>query len=290
MQKRRRQQVTEALPQTGSRRSLTRRQRTIVVRTIQYLLIVAVIVFFGIIGNWGDFADSYLNWDVVKALFPRMLRVGLVNTLEYTAGAFVLGLLLGLIIALMRLSEVWLYRAIATVYVELLRGLPTLLVLFLVVYGVPIVFPDVSFLSDFYVQAIVGLGTVAGAYMSETIRAGIQAVPRGQMEAARTLGMSRGRAMISIVIPQAFRIVIPPMTNEIILLVKDSSLVYVLGVTTAQYELSKLSVVASSGGVTGIDAGPTPLLLAGLFYLVITLPLSQAVRALERRQARRGGH
>ena len=282
--------MTQAMPEVSSNRRMTRHNRTILVRTIQYVLLAAVVVMFAVVGDWSNFADQYLNWDVAKALFPRMLTTGLVNTLLYTAGAFVLGLVLGLVIALMRLSEVWLYRAIATVYVELLRGLPTLLVLFLVVYGVPILFGDVSFLKDFYVQAIVGLGSVAGAYMSETIRAGIQAVPRGQMEAARTLGMSRTRAMLSIVIPQAFRIVIPPMTNELILLVKDSSLVYVLGVTTAQYELTKFSQVAASGGIRGIPNGPTPLLMAGLFYLVITLPLSQAVRALERRQARRGGH
>ena len=169
--------MTQAMPTVTSNRRMTRHNRTILVRTIQYLLLGAVVVLFAVVGDWSNFADQYLNWDVIKALFPRMLTTGLVNTLLYTAGAFVLGLVLGLVIALMRLSEVWLYRAIATVYVELLRGLPTLLVLFLVVYGVPILFGDVEFLRDFYVQAIVGLGTVAGAYMSETIRAGIQAVP-----------------------------------------------------------------------------------------------------------------
>ena len=187
----------------------------------------------------------------------------------------------------MRLSQVGLYRWLATIYVEIFRGLPTLLVLFLITYGVPIIFGDVDFLKNFFVQATMGLGLVAAAYMSETIRAGIQAVPRGQMEAARSLGMSRGRAMLSIIIPQAFRIVIPPMTNELILLVKDSSLVYILGVAVYQYELTKLGQNAASGGIIGIPSGPTPLLLAGVLYLVITLPLSQLVRALERRQAKR---
>jgi polar amino acid transport system permease protein len=108
----------------------------------------------------------------------------------------------------------------------------------------------------------VGLGLTAAAYMAETIRAGIQAVPKGQMEAARSLGMSTGRTMFSIIIPQAFRIVIPPLTNELILLVKDSSLVYVLGVSVAQYELTKFG---SSFLVS--KASPTPLIVVALAYL-----------------------
>jgi polar amino acid transport system permease protein len=117
--------------------------------------------------------------------------------------------------------------------------------------------------------------------MAETIRAGIQAVPKGQLEAARTLGMSHGRAMVSIVLPQAFRIVIPPLTNEIILLTKDTSLAYVLGVTASTIELTKYA-----GDALNTRVNPTPLVVAGLLYLAITLPLSQIVRWLERRAAR----
>jgi polar amino acid transport system permease protein len=266
---------------------MTRKRKTALIRTVQYVLIAAVVVFFAVVGKWHDFVKFYLNWNVITQLLPTMITTGLKNTLLYTISAFVLGLVLGLIVALMRLSQVGLYRWLATIYVEAFRGLPTLLVLFLITYGMPIVFGGNAFLRDFFVQATLGLGLVAGAYMSETIRAGIQAVPKGQMEAARSLGMSRGRAMISIIIPQAFRIVIPPMTNELILLVKDSSLVYILGVAITQYELTKLGQNAASGGIIGIPNGPTPLLMAGILYLVITLPLSQLVRALERRQAKR---
>ena len=92
-----------------------------------------------------------------------------------------------------------------------------------------------------YAQGSVALALVAGAYMAETMRAGIEAVPRGQMEAARSLGMSHARAMVSIVIPQAFRIIIPPLTNEIVLLLKDTSLVSVLGVTAANKELTRFA-------------------------------------------------
>ena len=157
-------------------------------------------------------------------MFPDVLTVALRNTILYTLLAFVFGLVFGLVLALMRLSSVAPYRWLATAYIELFRGLPALLVLFMVGYGVPLAFPDREIPGGLYGSVALGLGLTAAAYMAETIRAGIQAVPKGQMEAARTLGMSHTRAMVSIVIPQAFRIVIPPLTNELILLTKDSSL------------------------------------------------------------------
>jgi polar amino acid transport system permease protein len=117
--------------------------------------------------------------------------------------------------------------------------------------------------------------------MAETIRAGIQAVPRGQLEAARSLGFSHGRAMRSIVIPQAFRIVIPPMANEFVLLFKDSSLVLFLGVTLSERELT-----AFGRNLASQTANSTPILVSGLCYLLLTVPLGYAARWLERRGAR----
>src|SRR5439155_15635551 len=156
-----------------------------------------------------------------------------------------------------------------------------LLVLFLVGYGIPIAFPEREIPGGGYGKVAVGLGLTAAAYMAETIRAGLQAVPRGQMEAARSLGMSYSRAMISIVIPQAFRVIIPPLTNEVIALTKDSSLAYVLGVTATNFELTKYA-----NDKLNSFTNATPLVVAGLMYLVITLPLSQLVRRLELRAAR----
>ena len=117
--------------------------------------------------------------------------------------------------------------------------------------------------------------------MAETIRAGIQAVPKGQMEAARSLGMSHGRAMISVVVPQAFRIILPPLTNELILLTKDSSLVYILGLSLSGYELTKF-------GREGMNSASnlTPIIVIGLCYLLITVPLSIVVRRMESRAER----
>lgn len=269
------------------RRGMTRKQTRFVVRSVQYLLLLGVILLVAFVGDWSKFNTQFLNLDTVGKTFPRMLSVGLVNTLLFTLAAFVVALVVGLIVALMKISSFWLYRWLANIYIEIFRGLPALVVLFLVNFGLPVVFPDSAIVQNFYVKVGLGLGLTAAAYVAETIRGGIQAVPRGQMEAARSLGMSQGRAMATIVLPQAFRIIIPPMTNQIIYLVKDSSLVYALGVTAQQYELTKLGQLFATGGVTGINAGSTPLILSGLFYLVITLPLSQAVNALERRQAKR---
>lgn len=266
---------------------MTRKRRTQITRVSQILGLILVIVVLALIGEWAAFFKSFFNVDTIGKTASRMFTTGLKNTLIYAVSAFVYGLILGVIIALMRLSEVRLYRWLSTIYVEIFRGLPALLVLLMVNFGIPLVFPNSELLKNFYIRVAIGLGSVAAAYISETVRAGIQAVPKGQMEAARTLGMSSGRAMRSIILPQAFRVIIPPMTNEVILLLKDSSLVYALGVTTAQYELTKLGQSFSAGNVAGIPAGATPLVLGGLFYLLVTLPLSQAVRRLEIQQAKR---
>lgn len=267
-------------PAAGKPR-LTRRQRARVGRGVQYaigLIIVALVVAKT---DWTTFSNSFLRADILLRELPRVITVGLVNTIIYTLLAFVFAFCLGLLLALMRLSSIGPYRWFASAYVEFFRGVPALVVLFMVAYGIPNAFPGFEFPGDKYGMVMVGLGITAAAYMAETFRAGIQAVPKGQTEAARTLGMSYSRTMASIVIPQAFRIVVPPLTNEMILLVKDSSLVYVVGVTAAQYELTKFSQDFLNRSVNA-----TPLIVAAICYLAITLPLSMLVRRLERRYAK----
>ncbi|WP_433790672.1 amino acid ABC transporter permease [Actinoplanes sp. CA-252034] len=261
--------------------SLSPRRRRQIFRVAGYVLFTAAIVAVAAAADWGRLSEAFLRRDVAGSMFPEAITVALRNTIVYTLLAFVFGLTLGLLLALMRLSSILPYRWFATAYIELFRGLPALLVLFMVGYGVPLAFPDREIPGGVYGSVTVGLGLTAAAYMAETIRAGIQAVPKGQLEAARTLGMSHPRAMISIILPQAFRIVIPPLTNEIILLTKDTSLVYVLGVTSTTIELTKFA-----GDSLNTRVNPTPLVVAGLLYLVITLPLSQLVRGLERRAGR----
>jgi polar amino acid transport system permease protein len=259
---------------------MTRRQRARAIRVAQYLILLALAGAFAALADWGRIADAFFDVDVIRELFPEVITVALKNTVLYTLCAFAFGLLLGLVIALMRLSRVTAYRALATVYIEFFRGVPALLVLIGFGYGVPIAL-NTELPGGILGTITVALGLVAAAYMAETFRAGIQAVPRGQMEAARSLGMSHARAMVSIVIPQAFRIILPPLTNELILLTKDSSLVYLLGVTLPTRELAKFGRDSLNQYVS-----MTPILIAGLAYLLITVPLGYVVRRLEAQQAK----
>nr|WP_101433960.1 amino acid ABC transporter permease [Amycolatopsis niigatensis] len=263
----------------ASRWSPRRRQRA--ARTVQYAVFGVVLVLVAVLADWQRLGQQFLDPAVVKELFPDLITVALLNTVTYTVSGFAVGLVLGLLIALMRLSSVGPYRWVAMAYIELFRGLPALLIFIFVGVGVPLAFPGMTFPGGAYGQVACALGLVSAAYMAETIRAGIQAVPRGQLEASRTLGMSHSTAMRTIVLPQAFRIIVPPLTNELVLLFKDSSLVLFLGVTLEQRELTKFGRDLASQ-----QANTTPIFVAGLCYLLITVPLGYLVRRLEARHAK----
>jgi polar amino acid transport system permease protein len=220
----------------------------------------------GLGGNWHD-----------------LIVTGVKNTAIYTIVAFGLGLALALLLALMKLSDVALYRWIATAYIELFRGLPALVTILFMAFAVPIAFqwrPPGGTAG----AGVVGLVLVAGAYMAETLRAGLQAVPKGQAEAARSLGMGSTATLVHVVIPQAFRIIIPPLTNEFVLLIKDTSLLSIVGATVGQRELTNVTRDFMSSGPTAGTG--TSLAQAAVLYLVITLPLTRLVAWLEKRQQR----
>ncbi|GLZ78717.1 amino acid ABC transporter permease [Actinorhabdospora filicis] len=272
--------ATEAgsLPRTG----LTPRQRRNFGVGVQYAILVLIVVVAAVALDWQRFQEVFFNPSTFKFLFPDLITIGLVNTMIYTCSGYVIGFFLGLLIAVMRLSAVRLNRWFAHGYIELFRGLPALLVFMLLGYGLPVVLgPDRQLPFPPYGTVAIALGLVSAAYMAETFRAGIQAVPKGQVEAARSLGMSATRAMVTVVLPQAIRIVIPPLTNELIMLFKDSSLVFAVGLTAGTAELAKIG-----NDLATEHANSTPIVLAGLSYLVITLPLGFLVRRLEARQAK----
>lgn len=256
--------------------ALSRRQRVRYLRVAVYAATTALLVVIGFIVDWGKLGGALFKWEIVTKQFPDILTGAARNTLVFTAFGFAGGLSLGLILALMRLSSARPYRWFATVYIEVFRGIPLLVTLLVLGFGIPIAtgwrWPNP------YVQGSLPLALVAGAYIAETIRAGIEAVPRGQMEAARSLGMSYTRAMVTIIIPQAFRIIVPPLTNEFVLLIKDTSLISVLGVTEGTRDLARF-------GRDGVNktANATPLIVAGLVYLILTLPLTQLAAWMERR-------
>jgi polar amino acid transport system permease protein len=258
------------------RKGLTRTQKRRLSRGAQYTVFVAAVIAFAASADWGRLQNQFAQLDVAERMFPDVITLALKNTVLYTLSGFVVGLVLGMVIALMRLSSVGPYRWVAGIYIEIFRGLPALLIFIFVGVAVPLAFPGIQFPGGTYGKVAVALGLVSAAYMAETIRAGIQAVPKGQMEAARSLGFSPARAMVSIIVPQAFRIILPPLTNELILLFKDSSLVLFLGVTLEERELSKFG-----NDLASQTANSTPLLAAGLCYLLVTIPLSFVVRRME---------
>ncbi|MEU4832108.1 amino acid ABC transporter permease [Streptosporangium sp. NPDC023615] len=268
-----------ATPRGGG--GLSPRKRRRIILGVQYAIVLVILGLIIATVDWATIREHFLDVEAARQMLPMLFTVALKNTIIYTLSAYVIGFVLGLVLALMRMSSAAPYRWAALIYVEIFRGLPALLVLLLIGFGIPIAFQGLQFPGDVYGKVAVGLGMVAAAYMAETFRAGLQAVPRGQMEAARTLGMSHTRAMVSVVIPQALRLVIPPLTNELILLFKDSSLVSALGITAATIELTKLG---SDAAINSADA--TPFVVAGLTYLIITVPLGIVVRRLEARQTR----
>lgn len=255
---------------------LSRRQRLRLVRGGVYAATTAALVGVLLAVDWGRLGRALFRWEIVKEQFPDILTTALRNTVVFTVYGFLGGLSLGLVLAVMRLSKVLPYRWFAATYIEVLRGIPLLVTLLILGFGIPIAtgwrWPNP------YVQGAVPLALVAGAYIAETVRSGIEAVPRGQMEAARSLGMSYTRAMVTIVIPQAFRIIVPPLTNEFVLLIKDTSLISVLGVTSSTLDLARF-------GRDGVNdsANATPLVVAGLVYLALTVPLTQLSGWMERR-------
>jgi polar amino acid transport system permease protein len=287
----------DALDLVAARRGMSPRQRALLVRTIQYVVFAAIVIFVAVTANWHQLGQVFWRSDMLKntvtattewangpahhAVNGLLLAFG--NTVAYSIGAFVLGLLLGTVLALMKLSSVGPYRWVATIYIEIFRGLPALVVL-LIFSMLPAAFNGLAMPLDPYGTVWIALGMVYAAYMSETIRAGIQAVPSGQIEAARTLGMPSGMATRRIVLPQAFRIITPPLTNDMISLVKDSSLVYIIGLTAQSCELTKFG-----RNLQNANANLTPLVLAGLCYLIITVPLGILVRRMEKSAATKAG-
>ncbi|MGN9839192.1 amino acid ABC transporter permease [Nonomuraea sp. H19] len=270
------------LPKTAepARARLSPRKRQQISRGIQYVILAAALVAVVLYADWGSLAQNFAKIDVAKEALPELFTVALRNTIIYTVGGFVFSFLLGLLLALMRISQVRPYRWISTIYIEIFRGLPALLI-FLMITFLPLALPGFQVPFGTYGQGILGLGLVGAAYQAEVFRAGLQAVPKGQTEAARSLGMSAMRAQVTVVIPQAIRMVIPPTTNQFVALLKDSSLVLFLGVSGEYVELAKFG-----NDLASQYANATPIMVAGVTYLIVTIPLGYLASRLEGRKGR----
>lgn len=262
--------------------ALRRTARNRLYRYSVYAVLIALVIWAAVATDWQRIGKLFFDPTVAAKMFPGIITTALVNTLWFTAVAFLGGLLLGIVLALLKLSSIGPFRWIATAWIELFRGLPALLTIFAVAFILPIAMgvPGKD-LGGPVVLGLVGLILVASAYMAETIRAGLQAVPKGQTEAARSLGMSPMKTMFWIVIPQGFRIIIPPMTNEFVLLLKDTSLLFAAGTFIWSKELTTFARDATTQ-----NSNATPLIMAAVLYLVVTIPLTRFTAWLERKMAR----
>ncbi|GAC1044557.1 amino acid ABC transporter permease [Rhizobium sp. BK491] len=214
-----------------------------------------------------------LMWESLGTL----LWAGLVFTIPLTLITFVLGLLLGLLTAVVRLFAPAPFVAIARFYVWVIRGTPLLVQLFVIFYGLP----SLGILLDAFPAAVIGFTLSVGAYTSEIIRAVISSVPKGQWEAAYSIGMNWRQAMSRTILPQAARVAVPPLSNTFISLVKDTSLA--AAITVPELFQAAQRIVATTY---------EPLILyieAAIIYLVLSTFLSTLQGYLERRFARSGG-
>lgn len=200
------------------------------------------------------------------------LMKGLWTTIWLSAVSSVLALFIGLFTGLARISKNYVVSMLAAIYVEIIRGTPLLVQIFIAYFFIGTVF-DLS-------RNVAGIGALAlfaGAYVAEIVRAGIQSIPRGQMEAARSLGMTTPQAMMDIILPQAFKRILPPLSGQFISLIKDSSLVSVIAIT----DLTK----SGREIITSTFATFEVWLVVAAMYLIITSVLSQLVFYMERRLA-----
>jgi polar amino acid transport system permease protein len=218
--------------------------------------------------------DTFLNWKVFVQTLPLLLS-GLTTTLTLGVTAIVLGFIGGLVLALIRLYAKTPLRQVAIAYIDVFRSIPILVLLVVIYYALPFVGLR---LSPFGAAAS-ALSLVSAAYSAEIFRAGIEAVPKGQFEAAHALGLSPWRLMSDVVLPQALRIVIPPITSNSINVMKDTALASVV----AMPDLLKQATQAQA-----LAANPTPLIGAAVIYIVILMPLVRLVGIFEKRLAVRG--
>jgi len=214
----------------------------------------------------GDTVGSTREWKAGP------LAVGLWVTLWISAVASIIGLVIGVVTGLCRVSQNLTLRQLSITYIEIIRGTPLLVQLFIFYFFLGTVL-DIGRLPS----GICALGLFAGAYVAEIIRAGIQSIPKGQMEASRSLGMNVPQAMVYIILPQAFKRTLPPLAGQFISLIKDSSLVSVIAIT--DLTKSGREVITSTFAVFEI------WFVVAFLYLILTFTLSQLVAWIERRLA-----
>ncbi|MGK8491801.1 ABC transporter substrate-binding protein/permease [Nocardia asiatica] len=221
--------------------------------------------------------DTFFDWSLYRKAFPDLFKTGLPNTLILAIVSGALGTVLGMLLAVAGISRTRWLRWPARVYTDIFRGLPAVVIILLIGLGVGPVVRNLTGNNPYWLGAV-ALALLASAYIGEIFRSGIQSVEAGQLEAARAIGFGYRQAMTLVVIPQGVRRVLPALMNQFIALIKDSSLIYFLGLLATQREL--FAVGRDLNAQTG---NLSPLVAAGLVYLILTIPLTHLVNYIDRR-------
>ncbi len=212
--------------------------------------------------------------DYVLQILPHLIE-GTGVTLQVFAITLVLSLPLGLVLALLRISRFGVVSGAVNAYIWLMRGTPLMLQMLFIYFALPFV-PVIGIKLPDFPAAIVAFVLNYAAYFAEIFRAGIQSIGRGQYEAARVLGMTYTQTMRRIVLPQVIKRILPPVSNETITLVKDTSLIYVLAMN---------DLLRAARGIVQRDFSTTPFVVAAAFYLIMTLVLTYVFQRMEKKYA-----
>ncbi|MFJ4208400.1 amino acid ABC transporter permease [Paenarthrobacter sp. NPDC089675] len=219
-----------------------------------------------------------MNWDLVWSSFGPIVTGAVTGTIPLTLISFAFGLVLALLVALMRLSPNIVLSGIGRFYVSVIRGTPLLVQLFVIFYGLP----SIGVKLDPWPSAVIAFSLNVGGYAAEIIRAAILSVPKGQWEAGHTIGMSGSQALVRIILPQAARVSVPPLSNTFISLVKDTSLASLILVTELFRNAQQIAAFSQEFMILYLQAA--------LVYWIICLVLSTAQSAVERRLDRYVAH
>ncbi|MGV8896888.1 MAG: amino acid ABC transporter permease [Rhodoglobus sp.] len=219
-----------------------------------------------------------INWELFWSALGPIALGGLTGTIPLALASFALGLVIALFVALARISGIRVLSALARFYISVIRGTPLLVQLFVIFYGLP----SLGLLIDPWPSAVIAFSLNVGGYAAEVIRAAILSVPKGQWEAGFTLGMRRSTSLRRIILPQAARVSVPPLSNTFISLVKDTSLASLILVTELFREAQKVAAFSQDFMLIYIEAA--------LVYWVICLGLSTAQNGLEKRLDRYVAH
>jgi polar amino acid transport system permease protein len=222
--------------------------------------------------------QTFFDWKAMGAVLPAMFTVGLPNTLILAITSGILGCVLGMVLAVMGTSRITVLRWLSRIYTDIFRGVPAIVTILLIGIGLGPVVRQMTGSTNPFPLAILALTLMAAAYIGEIFRSGIESVEKGQMEASRALGFSYSSSMQLVVIPQGVRRVLPALVNQLITLIKESSLVYLLGLLASQREIFRIGndAAATSGNLS-------PLIAAAFLYLLLTVPLTHLVNFIDRR-------